>query len=283
VCVCVCVRRARAPILRTEGHRAPAHRRKQHTGCGEGDVTTCPSGQTCSGSTCFWPAGHVNCACLCGAGTIISDATGCNGNCASRCAALGCGNTSCSTSNQPSASGATCTPTGPPYDPSVWLGQARTTGVALAAAAARVTLTQYTSQSYTPRGCNQADCCCFTSVTIADVGSAFEVSGSVAGQCGGTTSAICTGPIPTSDSGSYSCNGDSHTVFRSNSGVITSQMGSAMGHCSKLSAASAAGSAAVAPALLIGFALQPSNGGVCNAHPTSNTLATRARALTCSG
>ena len=86
------------------------------------------------------------------------------------------------------------------YDPSVWLGT-------------------YSIQS----GCDQSTCCCAQTSTITDSndGSTYTITGSnLAGQCGSSPPSSVTAKAtkPTSNTVTYSVDGESHTATRSDDG-----------------------------------------------------------------
>jgi hypothetical protein len=86
------------------------------------------------------------------------------------------------------------------YDATVWLGT-------------------YTIAS----GCDQTQCCCAQASTITASGTSYTVTGTnLAGQCGTSvpTSVQATASTPTSDTVTYTINGQSHTATRQSDGGI---------------------------------------------------------------
>lgn len=79
---------------------------------------------------------------------------------------------------------------------------------------------------YSSAGCDESVCCCFRTVTVSTTGSgAYQVSGPVAGQCSGLSSMqVLLGEassVSTSDSVTYTVNGQLHMAVRNSDGSIT--------------------------------------------------------------
>jgi hypothetical protein len=115
------------------------------------------------------------------------------------------GTDSTSGSNAASTGGNSAASTGSPsgqsvHDPTVWLGS-------------------YTIAS----SCDQTQCCCALTSTITASGDSYIVTGTnLAGKCGTSVPASvqATAPTPTSDTATYTVNGQAHTAQRQSDGSI---------------------------------------------------------------